>query len=264
VAMNTQAVGVERRWGRPILSSFHAWYSLGGLVGAGISSAIVAQHIAPFPHFLGAAGIMGCLVGSAALFLLPPQVDAQVDAPAFVWPPAAILLMGIIAFCIVLGEGAMADWSAIYLTTIRATPALAAAGFAAFSLTMAAMRFGGDWVTARIGPLAVIRAGGGLAAAGLAMALLVPQPTIAIAGFAAVGLGFATVFPTAISLAGKTPGMATGTAIAAVATCGYFGLLVGPVLIGGVASLVTLRLALGLVALLSCIAALLATVMRPR
>jgi MFS family permease len=140
--------------------------------------------------------------------------------------------------------------------------AAAAAGYAVFSLAMAAMRFCGDPVTLLIGKLGAIRLGAGVATAGLAFALLFPTPVSAIIGMGIVGVGFAVVFPTAISLAGWTPEIEPGAAIATVTTFGYLGLLIGPIVIGGVASVVTIHGALGIVVALSAIASAL-TFIRP-
>ncbi len=256
VAMNAQAVEIERHWKRPILSSFHAAYSLGGLGGAAASSIVVARHIAPLPHFIGASAVLGTLVILAIPFLLH-NVDRSLEPPRFTPPSRATIILGAIVFCAVLGEGAMTDWSALYLTSIGASMAVAAIGYAVFSLAMAITRLCGDWITERIGRLVVIRVGTAIAAAGLAFALLIPNPVTVIIGLGGVGVGLATVFPTAMSLAGKSSGMTPGVAIAAIATCGYLGLLVGPVLIGGVASFLTIQIALGSVVILNGVSSLL-------
>ena len=259
VAMNTQGVAVERRYGRPIFTAFHALFSLGGLAGAFVGGLVAARGTTPLPHFLVAAVVMGGVVVVASQFLLPPSADAGGAGSAFAWPTRALLALGLVAFCIVLGEGAISDWSAIYLAgTAHTGPGLAAAGYAAFSLLMAAGRLTGDRLTLWLGPAALVRAGGLTAAAGLLLALLVPWAPLALLGFALVGAGFSVVFPIALSAAGRTPGMAPGNAIAAVAACGYFGFLVGPPVIGFAASALNLRLALGVVVLLSGLAALLA------
>jgi MFS family permease len=264
VGMNTQAVEIEHHWKRPILSSFHACYSLGGLAGAGVSSILAARHIAPLPHFAGTSIVFGGLIALATPLLLPVTEDVSppVERSRFKRPPLAILILCAIVFCIVLGEGAIADWSALYLTSIGATLAVAAAGYAVFSLAMAATRFCGDSVTLLIGKLGAIRLGAVVATAGLAFALLIPAPVSAIIGMGIVGAGFAVVFPTAISLAGSTPRIEAGAAIATVTTFGYVGLLIGPILIGGAASVVTIHSALGIVVALSAIASVL-TFIRP-
>src|SRR5258706_4508866 len=152
VAMNAQGVAVERQYARPILNSFHACYSLGGLVGA-LAGGLVASHgIAPLPHFLGVALLCVLLTLSSARSLLSAHADARRMGVVFARPTRAILVLGLVAFCVVLGEGAIADWSAIYLNgTLRTGAGLATAGYAAFSVVMAVGRGAGDKITARFG-----------------------------------------------------------------------------------------------------------------
>jgi predicted MFS family arabinose efflux permease len=263
VAMNTQAVLVERQYGRSILTSFHACYSLGGLSGALCGGLVAAVNIPPVPHFLGVAGLGIVLTLMMARFLLPAGVDAQGAGVKFARPTRLLLLLGFVAFCSVLGEGAMADWSAVYLnSTLLSGAGLAAAGYAAFSIVMALGRSLGDRLTRRLGPEMMVRLGGLIAATGLALALLVAWIPAALLGFGLVGAGFSVIFPLTISAAGRTRQQSSGTAIATVATCGYVGFLVGPAAIGFVANALNLRLALGIVVLLSLCAALCARAVR--
>jgi MFS family permease len=256
VAMNAQGVAVERQYSRPILNSFHACYSLGGLVGA-LAGGLVASHsIAPLPHFLGVALFCAILTLSVARSLLPAEAEAQGTVVAFARPTRAILALGLVAFCVVLGEGAIADWSAIYLNgTLRTGTGLAAAGYAAFSVVMAMGRGVGDQLTARLGPGTMMQLGGLVAAIGLTLALVVTWIPMVLLGFGLVGAGFSVVFPLTLSAAGRTSKQAAGTAIAAVATFGYVGFLVGPPVIGFVADALSLRIALGFVVVLSLCAA---------
>lgn len=256
VAMNAQGVLVERQYGKPILNSFHACWSLGGLVGA-LAGGLVASHsIAPLPHFLGVALCCVLLTLFVARSLLPAEAEAQETAVAFARPTRAILALGLVAFCVVLGEGAMADWSAIYLNgTLRTGVGLAAAGYAAFSVVMALGRGVGDHLTSRLGPRIMMQLGGIVAAIGLTLALVGTWIPLALLGFGLVGAGFSVVFPLTLSAAGRTTKQAAGTAIAAVATCGYVGFLVGPPVIGFLADALSLRVALSFVVLLSLCAA---------
>jgi fucose permease len=154
------------------------------------------------------------------------------------------------SFCAFLAEGAMADWSAVYLRDdLGASPALAGGGFAAFSLAMAVGRFSGDRLVARLGPGRLLRLSGGLAAAGLAAALLVGRPVAAILGAGVAGLGLANSVPVLFGAAGRISGIAPGGGLAAVVTAGYGGFLAGPPAIGLVADAIGLPAALGLVAL---------------
>jgi len=256
VAMNTQGVTVERRYGRSIFNSFHACYSLGGLTGALIGGLVAARGIAPLPHFLGVALLCVIMTLVVARFLLPAHADAQGTGVAFARPTRTLLVLGLVAFCVVLGEGAMADWSAVYLnTTLRTGAGLAAAGYAAFSIVMAVGRGLGDRLTRRLGAGMMVRLGGLVAAGGLTLALVVSWVPLVLLGFALVGAGFSVIFPLTLSAAGRASQQASGTAIATVATCGYVGFLVGPAAIGFAADKLSLRVALGLVVVLSLCAA---------
>ena len=251
VAMNTQAVAVERRYRRPIMTTFHGVFSAGGLAGAVIAGAVSSRDLGPEAHLL----TMGLALALAALtarrWLLPTGTDAGAGGPAFARPTRALAGLGVVAFCVLLGEGAVADWGAVYLRNGLGTSAgFAAAGYAAFSLAMAVGRFAGDWLTARIGPVAIVRGGGVLVALGLGAALLADRPAAVLVGFAAVGAGLSCAFPVVLSAAGRDPGLAPGAALAAVSTAGYTGFLAGPPLIGFVAEWLGLRAGLGVVVLL--------------
>src|SRR5262245_19405987 len=247
VAMNAHAVALERQYERPIMSTFHGLFSLGGVVGAAIAGGAMQAGIGDQVHVTAAAA--GCVV--AVLGVLPwlgPSPAMRGGGPAFVRPPRMLLGLGLLAFAGLLAEGAMADWTAVYLRDALGTSAaVAAAGFTAFSLAMAAGRFGGDRLAARLGPDRLLRGSATLAAVGLAGGLLAGRAIAAIAGFGLVGLGISNVIPILFSAAGRVRGVPPGTALAAVATTGYFGFLAGPPLIGLVAEVTSLPLAIGLV-----------------
>jgi MFS family permease len=257
VAANSQAVSVERRHGEPIMGSFHASFSFGGIVGAGIGSLAAAARVSPLIHFSLIAG----LVIAAALVLgrhliADDEPGAAPEARGGVLKTApALLLLGAIAFCTMLGEGAMADWSAVFLRQVSHSSApVAALGFGAFSSAMLLGRLLADRVTAKLGRVRLVRLGGSLAATGLLIAMLLPGAATAIVGFAFVGLGLAALVPAVFSAAGQTPGVAASVAIATVSTIGYFGFLCGPPLIGVASQLVTLRWAIALVFVAACVA----------
>jgi MFS family permease len=253
VSMNAQAVAVEKSLGRPIMSSFHAAFSLGGLAGAAVGGGVAAAGVGVAPHLAGVAGISLIAFVLAYGRMLPGGVDrGEGGEPAFARPTRALAGLGVISFCVLLGEGAMADWSAVYLNgTLGTGPGLAAAGFAAFSATMVAGRLLGDRLIARFGPVALVRGGGAVSAAGLGVSLVLAHPAAALVGFGCAGLGFSIIFPAALSAAGRAESTAAGPAIAAVATTGYFGFLVGPPSIGFAAELVGLGAALFIVVALS-------------
>jgi predicted MFS family arabinose efflux permease len=250
VAMNAQAVIVEAASRRPLMSSFHALYSLGGLAGA-LAISLLLRLGCP---------IDACICGGAALVaaaalqsrgLLPPDADEPDGAPALALPRAAALLIGLLCFIAFLTEGAVLDWSGVLLRFSRGVPeASANLGYAGFSLAMVAARFGGDRLMARFGPRRMVRAGAALAALGLLLAVGVDAPAVDIGGFVCVGLGAANIVPALFGAAGRLPGVAAHVAISSVTTLGYAGLLAGPTAIGFAARLVGLPGALAGVALL--------------
>lgn len=261
VAMNTQGVTVERRYARSIFSSFHACYSLGGLTGSLVGGLVAAHGMAPLPHFLGVALLGMILALSVVRFLLPDHADAQGARIAFARLTPSLLALGFVAFCVLLGEGAMADWRAVYLhTVLGAQMGLAAAGYATFSIVMAVGRGLGDRLTNRLGPRVMVRLGGLVAAGGFALALVVNWVPLALIGFGLVGAGFSVIFPLTLSAAGRTSQQVPGLAVATVAMCGYIGFLAGPAMIGLGANTLNLRVSLGVVVLLSLCAAAFARV----
>src|SRR3954469_23262562 len=267
VAMNAHGVAVERRFGSPILSSFHAAFSCGALAGAGTSALAAGAGLDVRWHLLGVAALGLCAGLAACRALLPADADhAGEDAgPLLARPPRARWAVGAIGFCALVCEGATADWSAVYVKeSLSATAGVAALAFAAFSATMTLGRLAGDRLTSAWGADALVRRGGLLSAAALAAALLIGHPAAAIAGFALLGFGISTMVPVVFRAAAEVDGVAPGVGIAAASTMGYFGFLVAPPIIGGIAELTSLPLALGLLVLLGLVMAALAPRVRPR
>jgi predicted MFS family arabinose efflux permease len=248
VAMNAHGVEVERRLGRPILSSLHAGFSLGGLIGAGAGALVAGADVDVRIHFAAMALVLAAVALAAAPRLLPGDADAAPPGGRLALPPRGLWPLGAIAFCCMLAEGAAADWSAVYIDgPLGAGAATAALGFTGFSVAMTASRLAGDRLTARAGAVRMVRAGALLATAGLGAALLIAEPAAAVAGFACLGVGVAVVVPTVFRAAGTGHGVAAGTALAAVATAGYSGFLIGPPVIGAIAAATSLPAALTLV-----------------
>lgn len=257
VAMNAQAVEIQRGYQRAIMSSFHGLFSLGGLAGAVLASLALSWHVSPAQHVVTMT-CLSCACASAAVpRLLPSPSRQEVAAPTFVRPTGALLSLGGLAFLGLLAEGAMADWSAVYLHHVLHTnPAVASVGFAAFALMMAAGRFSGDALVNRLGPSALLRGSSLVAASGLGMGLLIDTPFLAIVGFGLVGFGIANIIPVLFSAAGRVQGVPPGIALAAVASTGYLGFLAGPPVIGLVAEVTNLAVGLGLVSICCLLIAL--------
>jgi len=256
VAMNAQGVEVERRLHKTIMGSLHGFFSLGALAGAAVSAGVASLGIGLVPHFLafsalGLAVAIWANLGQIpdAVHPVPEHTAASKRGPRFSLPPKSLQVLGVIAFCGALGEGAMADWSALFIhDDLGGSEGVAAFGFAAFSTTMLIGRFAGDRVIERFGRVPVMRAGGVVATIGMVVALLPGSIGVALAGFGVMGLGLSVVIPIAYSAAGSTPGIPSGRAVAAVATIGYAGFLAGPPVLGWIAKLTSLQAALLLIA----------------
>ena len=252
VAMNAHGLAIERLYRRPILSSLHAWFSLGGLMGAGTGALAAWAGLDLRVHMSIAVTV--ALAGGLPLgpFLLRGGDGVEQERHHFfVKPPRQLVVLGVIAFIGLLAEGATGDWSAVYIhKPLHASQGVAALGYVAFSLTMVIGRLSGDRLTIRFGHVTLIRASGALATGSLTVALLVDRPFAAIIGFAGMGAGLAAVVPTVFRAAGSRPDVAPGIGLASVSLSGYFGFMVGPPLIGSTAKLLGLPTALGIVALL--------------
>jgi MFS family permease len=285
VAMNDHAVHVERGYGRPLMTSFHASYSFGGLAGALFGGLFAWIGLSPAVNFLAAGVPMAALTLLAGRWLLGEQTirertgaerageEERAAGPAGSRGRAAgrprwslaILVLGLLALCSLLSEGAADGWTAVYMHDSLGTSAgFAAVGYAAFSVAMAFGRLAGDRLALRVGPVALVRGSGLLAAAGLAGALISAVPAGALAGFALFGAGLSCTFPQLLSAAGNADPSRPATGIAGVAGMGYLGLLGGPVLIGGFASAAGLPAALALPVILALCIAALAGAVRPR
>ena len=251
VSMNTCAARLEVAYGRPIMSSLHAGYSIAGLAGAGVGGIFAALALGPLPTFACVALPLAAFVLLAGRWVVLPPVPAEAvrpgDAPrrspgqmtAIIW------VLGLLALAGQLGEGSAGDWSAVYLHANLGTSAgVAAVGLAAFSVTMAAGRLAGDRLSARFGSAALVRASGLVAGLGLAAGLLIGTPAAGIAGFALLGVGLAGIFPQIVTSAARLDPAHAGRNIGRIAAVAYSGLLTGPVAIGAVASGVGLRDAL--------------------
>ncbi|HYP48874.1 MAG TPA: MFS transporter [Thermoleophilaceae bacterium] len=267
VAINTQGIEVERNMQRPLLSNLHGLWSVGLGLGAGVAALAAGAGADPLEHFSVVAALLAvtAAVFMRGLLAAPARSrDNAEEAGAAAWT-SALVLLGVIAFCSFVGEGAASDWSAVYMAQELSTgPGLAAVGFAAFATSMAIGRFAADPLRARLGPVPLVRGGALLAAAGLLLGLAVHQQAAAIAGFALLGLGLAPIVPIAFSAAGDLDPRATGRLVGRVATLGYVGSVAGPILIGWLAEYTSLRAALVLVVVLALIVSVCARVAAPR
>ncbi|QDQ15368.1 MFS transporter [Streptomyces spectabilis] len=264
VAMNSAAVDLVQALRRPVMPSFHAAFSLGGMIGAGLGG-LVAGHLSPTRHLLGLA-LIGLLVTAVTAPTLlryevpktPAAADTRAAAPrgSGRGTRGLVLVFGLVALCTAYGEGALADWGALHLEQdLDAHPGVAAAGYSCFAFAMTIGRLSGTTLLERLGGTRTVVGGGLLAAAGMLLGALAPSTGVALAGFAITGLGLANIFPVAIERAGALAGP---SGVAAASTLGYGGMLLGPPAIGFMADWFSLPVALTSVAVLAALAACIA------
>jgi MFS family permease len=259
IAMNTQAVGVETLYGRSVMASFHGLWSLAGFTGAVVGTFFVSRGLPPIIHFSIVSGVCVLLVILSYKFTLPHDIGHRQRQKAFVKPDKKILLLGMIAFCCLVNEGAMSDWSGVYFKNIVKAPAsLITLGYVAFTSTMAFGRFVGDSLVTKFGIKRMLQISGSVITSGLLLAVIFPYLPTATAGFFLVGFGVSSVVPIVYGLAGKSTTMSAGAALAAVSTIGFLGFLIGPPLIGFIAQAISLRWSFTLIAILGFGTALLA------
>jgi MFS family permease len=247
--MNVQAVIVERASGKPLMSGFHGFYSLGGIVGAAGTSVLLTLNASALGSTLVAVVAMVIALLIAYPALLPYGNPAE--GPPFAIPHGVVLFLGLLCFVVFLVEGSMLDWSAVFLTEQRGMPsAQSGFGFASFSLAMTLGRLTGDAVVARIGRRAIVAGGGLLSAGGIALTVLVPSWQLALLGYALVGLGCSNIVPVLFTAVGRQTSMPQAVAIPAITSLGYAGILTGPAGIGIIAHHSSLSVAFFLVAVL--------------
>jgi MFS family permease len=249
VSANIQAIAVERASGRSMMSGFHGFFSLGGVVGAAGVAGFLTVGAAPLAAALVVSGLSLAALTAAAPHLLGPGVRSE--GPVFAFPRGVVWFIGALCFVLFLAEGSVLDWSAIFLSSVHGAPrASAGLGYAAFALTMTVGRLAGDRFVGKLGGGAVIVIGGLTAAAGLALATLIPWWQGALVGYALVGAGCANVVPVLFTSVGRQTAMPQALAVPAITTLGYAGILIGPPVIGFVARAASLPAAFLLLALL--------------
>jgi len=264
ISVNTQAVAAEGMHSRPIMASFHGLWSLAGFTGAGIGTFMIARGIDPFHHFIIILGIVVIGVAIASKYLYKDEAKKLPSDPlpflSRMKMMIPLLTLGSIAFCSMICEGAMFDWSVIYFKKVLLAPiAVQGTGFTAFMLTMASGRFIADGFVHRYGLKRTLQISGCLISTGLLVAVIFPHFYTAMAGFLLVGAGVSSVVPMVYSAAGKSKTMSPGVALAAVSTIGFIGFLVGPPLIGFIAGLATLRASFLFIAVMGASVAILSS-----
>ena len=232
--VNLQAVIVERASGRTMMSGFHGLFSVGGIASAAGVSALLALGLTPLWAIVVVIALILAALLKASPHLLP--YGSESNGPAFAVPHGVVLFIGLLCFTVFLAEGAMLDWSAVFLTSEKGIgDAYAGLGYAAFALTMTAGRLMGDTIVKRLGARLVIVLGGLFAAAGMALATLASSWEVALLGYALVGVGCSNIVPVLYTAVGKQTVMPEHIAVPAITTLGYAGILAGPAAIGFIA-----------------------------
>ncbi len=265
VAMNAWGAEVDRQYKKAAMSSFHAMWSLGAGLGALSGFAAIQAQMSVLAHFLVSGAIVAVLTLAIARIGWTSQRSNLSRGKVFAFPTGVLVLVGLSAFCGAMGEGAVADWSAIYLRdSIGAAESVSTLGYAVFSVAMVAVRFMGGWLIGALGPVLAARLGGAFATVGAIAVVAAAVPSTVLIGLGLMGVGYAVVMPLAFTRAANDPDIPQGQGIASVATLGYGGLLIGPPVIGFLAHLASLRLALAVLVPLALLIVLLAGALRPR
>lgn len=248
VSMNAQAVEVEKAYQKPIMTFFHAVFSIGMVIGSLLSSLFITQQTNLLHHFLIIAAIgLTIIVAARSYMIEDAHFDFDKDEKIFIWPKGVVLGIGIITFCCMMGEGAMSDWSTNFMKNIINAPEhLIAYGLTGFAVAMTVGRLFGDKGRAKWGDYNILFGCAIIAIIGMTLVTTAEEVIPAIIGFAFVGLGLSNIVPVAFSLAGNLKGVPAGIGISMVTTIGYTGFMFGPPIIGWIADYSSLRIALGL------------------
>jgi predicted MFS family arabinose efflux permease len=246
VAINTEAAQLELRNGHPLMSGMHGMFSLGGMAGAVTGGAALAAGITPQSHLTLVAASMALSIALSSRWMLPKEATTFTSTgDGFRLPHGPLAILGVLAALGLIAEGAIYDWSVLYLKQELGSPQQQAAlAYASFSAAMAATRFAGDAMRARFSPALLLRGSAWLAAASMTLVLLADEPWLALIGFAGVGAGFANVVPILFAASARVPGVEPARGIAAVSAAAYLGFMAGPPVIGFLAQVSSLTAAL--------------------
>ncbi len=267
ISVNTQAIGVQQFYGKPVMGSFHGLWSLAGFLGGALGTVLIGWHQTPLRHFLVVLVVCLAIAGWAHGNTLRQDVGKTNEGGpglSLRHPDPYLLRIGLIAFCGMMSEGAMFDWAGVYFQkVVRPDAALVTAGYVACMSTMALGRFLSDYFTHRFGTMRMLQVSSALIVSGLLLAVGFPYLVPAVGGFLLIGFGIASVVPLSYSSAGLATSVSPGVALALVSTIGFLGFLLGPPLIGFLAQLFTLRAAFGMVAIVATGIGVLASLPNP-
>ena len=265
ISMNAAAASTEKKLGKLIMSTCHGMWSVGAMVGSLVGSIMIGLETFISFHLISIVVLLIIITLILKKDLMTYKEERVVGEKVFAFPKGPLLILSIMAFGIMASEGAIADWSAVYMKeTLHSSPFLTGIAYAGYALFMTIGRFSGDAIIPMFGQAKVVIWGGGISAVGMTMALLMAHPIAAIIGFSFAGLGFSCIIPVLFTSASNQPGYSTGSGIASVTTIGYTGFLVGPPLIGFLAEAFGLSVGLGFVVVCSIMVSLLALVAKFR
>jgi MFS family permease len=263
IAINTQAVAVEGLYQKKIMASFHGLWSLAGFVGAALGTWMMSHAIAPLQHYIVIAMVFIVMNIVCAFYLLNKDETSGEKRPLFAMPDKALLSLGIIAFCSMMVEGAMFDWSGLYfIQVVKVKPEYTGLGYTIFMVAMAGMRFLADGFSDKFGLKRILQVSGLLTTTGLVVAVLLPRIIPSTLGFFLIGVGVSSVVPMVYSAAGRSKSLSPGTALTAVSSMGFIGLLIGPPIIGFIAEATSLRISFLAISIMSVAVLVFASMMR--
>jgi Na+/melibiose symporter-like transporter len=264
IAINTQAVILSKLYKRPILASFHGMWSLAGFAGAAVGAILIALNKSIAFHYAIIFGLNLFLSLFVFRYLLASDKSkTESSQPIFTLPDRSLLVLGLIAFCSMLIEGTMFDWTGVYFKNIvQAPPQWVGMGYVAFMISMAAMRFVADKMTLVYGVKTIIMVSGMLSFIGLSLVILFPVIITSLVGFLIVGVGVSSVIPLVFAAAGNTTKMAPSAALASVSSMGFFGFLIGPPVVGFMAEAFGLQFSFAVIAFIGLFTVLLASRIR--
>ncbi|HEY5825614.1 MAG TPA: MFS transporter [Cyclobacteriaceae bacterium] len=252
ISINTQAIAVERLYQKRLMSTFHGIWSLAGFTGAAIGAWMMGKEISPFQHYILICIVTLIASSVCASYLIARDEHPGEKRPLFALPDKSLIGLGIIAFCSMMAEGAMFDWSGVYfIKVVNVKEEFTGLGYTTFMIAMAAMRFMADALSHRFGLRKILQASGMITTAGLLVAVLVPELFPALVGFFLIGMGVSSVVPLVYSAAGKSKTLSPGIALTAVSSFGFLGLLIGPPIIGFIAEVTSLRISFLAISIMS-------------
>ncbi len=264
ISINTQAVAVEELYKKRMMATFHGLWSLAGFVGAGIGTWMIGKAVHPLPHFIFICVIFLITIAICAFHLIEKDKSTGEKSPLLALPDKSLLGLGIIAFCSMMIEGAMFDWSGMYfMHVVKVNSELTGIGYTTFMVAMAGTRFLADALVGNFGLNRILQASGMFTTIGLLLAVIQPQLIPSLLGFLLIGMGVSSVVPIIYSAAGKSKTMTAGTALTAVSSLGFMGFLIGPPIMGFIAAATSLRGSFFALTIMSVAVVVLSSFLRP-